>query len=114
MTQHGANSTQIAQVANVTKGDTFDAEIARDADKPGFTPPGVDPDDTEDPPKPKHTYAELSDLVVVVTAAGKKKEAAEIVHRYAERVSKIPEDKIDEAYKAIKALKGEDDEGTDA
>lgn len=109
MTQHGANSTQVAQVANVTKGDTFDAEIARDADKPGFVPPGSDADET---PEPQHTTDDVRNLVINLTHGGYKKEAAAIVHKYAAKVTEVPESALDELYAALEQLGGND--GTDA
>ena len=82
------------------------------ADEPAKPQQETEKDD--EPAKPQHTTKELANLVIELTQKyGKKEEAAEIVHGYAKRVSAIPEDKIDEAYKALKALQ-EGDDGTDA
>ena len=62
-----------------------------------------------EPPKENTPGATLGDVqaaVVQLSAAGRKAEARAIVRAYAERVSAIPEDKLDEALQKLKALEG--------
>lgn len=62
-----------------------------------------------EPPKenaPQATVEEVQAAVVRLTAAGRKAEAREIVHAYAERISAIPEDKLGEALQRLRALEG--------
>lgn len=72
-----------------------------------------DTDATEEPAEPQHTHEELKNLVITATSNGKKEKTREIVSRYAQRVSQIPPEKIDEAYAALEKLL-EVDDGTDA
>ena len=72
-----------------------------------------DADTTEKPAEPQHTHEELKNLVITATSNGKKEKTREIVSRYAQRVSQIPPEKIDEAYAALEKLL-EVDDGTDA
>jgi len=72
-----------------------------------------DADATDKPAEPQHTHEELKNLVITATSNGKKEKTREIVSRYAQRVSQIPPEKIDEAYAALEKLL-EVDDGTDA
>lgn len=127
MTQHGANSTQIAQVANITKavgvaavktGEAVKraaenaAEMQQNTENAAETQQD-DTDATDKPAEPQHTHEELKNLVITATSNGKKEKTREIVSRYAQRVSQIPPEKIDEAYAALEKLL-EVDDGTDA
>ena len=55
---------------------------------------------------PGATLGDVQAAVVRLSAAGRKAEARAIVLAYAERVSAIPEDKLDEALQKLKALEG--------
>ena len=56
--------------------------------------------------EPFHTHEDVQQMVVRLCAAGKKPEVKEIVNAYAERVSAIPADKLDECMDKLKALEG--------
>lgn len=57
--------------------------------------------------KPKHTKADLQQKVVNMVAAGADKaKVRSIVNEYAERVSLVPEDKLDEVMARLEALEG--------
>ena len=63
----------------------------------------------EDVPKvaPKHTKADLQQKVVNMVAAGADKAKVRgIINEYAERVSLVPEDKLDEVMARLEALEG--------
>ena len=71
-----------------------------DKDAPDL--PGV----AEEPPAVKYSKEDVQQKVVNLAAAGKKAEVKEIVNAYAERVSAIPEDKLDEVMDKLIALEG--------
>ena len=54
----------------------------------------------------KYSKEDVQQKVVNLAAAGKKAEVKEIVNAYAERVSAIPEDKLDEVMSKLIALEG--------
>lgn len=57
--------------------------------------------------KSKHTKADLQQKVVNMVAAGADKaKVRSIVNEYAERVSLVPEDKLDEVMARLEALEG--------
>lgn len=64
--------------------------------------PGV----AEEAPAVKYSKEDVQQKVVSLAAAGKKAEVKEIVNGYAERVSLIPEDKLDEVMSRLIALEG--------
>lgn len=53
---------------------------------------------------PKYKMTDVQQLVVALSAAGKKEQVREIVKAYAERVTLIPEDKLDEVMDKLQAL----------
>ena len=55
---------------------------------------------------------DVRNLVISLTHGGYKKEAAAIVHKYAAKVTEVPESALDELYAALEQLGGND--GTDA
>lgn len=71
-----------------------------DKDAPDL--PGV----AEEAPTVKYSKEDVQQKVVSLAAAGKKAEVREIVEAYAERVSLIPEDKLDEVMDKLIALEG--------
>lgn len=71
-----------------------------DKDAPDL--PGV----AEEAPTVKYSKEDVQQKVVSLAAAGKKPEVKEIVEAYAERVSLIPEDKLDEVMSKLIALEG--------
>lgn len=71
-----------------------------DKDAPDL--PGV----AEEAPAVKYSKEDVQQKVVSLAAAGKKAEVKEIVNAYAERVSAIPEDKLDEVMDKLIALEG--------
>lgn len=55
---------------------------------------------------PQFTVADIQKKTVALCAAGKKPEVREIISSYADRVSQIPADKIDEVMERLMALEG--------
>lgn len=67
------------------------------------------PDDEPDVKEvPEHTKAELQQKVISLVTAGKKDEVKAIIEQYAERVSAIPDEKINEVWDKLTALEGKD------
>ena len=60
----------------------------------------------EEPAASRCTKAFLSQLVVLLSAAGPKAQVREIITAYADRVSNIPEDKYAEVMAKLTALEG--------
>lgn len=62
----------------------------------------------EEPPKPAHTLADVQALVqtMLVPGSNKRAEVKALIKSYAERVSAIPADKIDEVWKKLAEMKG--------
>lgn len=58
--------------------------------------------------KPQATKDDIRKLVVSISAKGKEAKAAarEVVTKYAETITDLPEDKLDEIHKALSALIG--------
>ena len=105
MTQHGANSTQIAQVANVTKAAAAEHKPA-EAKQPDDEPAEAAP--------PQHTHEDVRNLYIALTHQGKKADASTIIRKYAPKVPELPADKLDAVYAELSKLKTtEDDDGTD-
>ena len=77
-----------------------DAPAPWDKDAPDL--PAV----AEEAPAVKYSKEDVQQKVVSLAAAGKKAEVKEIVNAYAERVSAIPEDKLDEVMDRLIALEG--------
>lgn len=105
MTQHGANSTQIAQVANVTKAAAAEHKPT-EAKQPDNEPAEAAP--------PQHTHEDVRNLYIALTHQGKKADASTIIRKYAPKVPELPADKLDAVYAELSKLKTtEDDDGTD-
>lgn len=87
-------------------------EIDQAAEKsPQSEPEAAAPWDKDAPDLPgvaaqKYSKEDVQQKVVNLAAAGKKAEVKEIVNAYAERVSAIPEDKLDEVMEKLIALEG--------
>lgn len=65
------------------------------------------PDDEPDVKEvPEHTKAELQQKVISIVTAGKKDEVKAIIEQYAERVSAIPDEKINEVWDKLTKLEG--------
>jgi hypothetical protein len=65
------------------------------------------PDDEPDVKEvPEHTKAELQQKVISLVTAGKKDEVKAIIEQYAERVSAIPDEKINEVWDKLTKLEG--------
>lgn len=62
------------------------------------------PPEPEKPAAPKYKMTDVQQLVVSLSAAGKKDQVREIVKAYAERVTLIPEDKFGEVMDKLHAL----------
>lgn len=56
--------------------------------------------------EPKLTVEDLRKKAVTLSAAGKKDKVREIVKKYADRVTDLPEDKYEEVWKAFSKLEG--------
>ena len=100
----------LAQSAEPEKADTHPAEM-----EPTPFPEEIEPEaptspipTTEPEPvaedAPVVTHKDIAKLVIELAGAGKKDELKEIVTAYAAKVSDIPEDKLAEVYKQLKAL----------
>lgn len=84
-------------------------EAKENTESPAFVAAEDAPPWEEDVPKaaPKHTKADLQQKVVNMVAAGADKaKVRSIVNEYAERVSLVPEDKLDEVMARLEALEG--------
>ena len=60
----------------------------------------------ESPVSPSVTRADIQQLVVELSAAGKKGEVKDIITAYAPRVSGIPEDKFVEVWQKLSSIEG--------
>lgn len=70
--------------------------------------PTEKPAEQEAPGKPQATKDDIRKLVVSISAKGKEAKAAarEVVTKYAETITDLPEDKLDEIHEALSALTG--------
>lgn len=91
---------EIDQPAEKAPQSEQEAPAPWDKDAPDL--PGV----AEEAPAVKYSKEDVQQKVVSLAAAGKKPEVKEIVEAYAERVSLIPEDKLDEVMDKLIALEG--------
>ena len=91
---------EIDQPAEKTSESEQDAPAPWEKDAPDL--PGV----AEEAPTVKYSKEDVQQKVVSLAAAGKKPAVKEIVEAYAERVSLIPEDKLDEVMDKLIALEG--------
>lgn len=57
-------------------------------------------------PAPTVSHGDIQRLVVSLCNAGKKAEVKDIINKYANRVSEIPEEKLDEVHGLLTALEG--------
>ena len=94
------SAKEIDQPAEKVQENEQQAPAPWDKDAPDL--PGV----AEEPPAVKYSKEDVQQKVVNLAAAGKKAEVKEIVNAYAERVSAIPEDKLDEVMSKLIALEG--------
>lgn len=83
----------------------IEAEPAEDTDQ-AAAPWDKDAPDLPGVAEQKYSKEDVQQKVVNLAAAGKKAEVKEIVNAYAERVSAIPEDKLDEVMSKLIALEG--------
>lgn len=67
---------------------------------------GEPADEPEEKEVPEHTKAELQQKVISIVTAGKKDEVKAIIEQYAERVSAIPDEKINEVWDKLTKLEG--------
>jgi hypothetical protein len=67
---------------------------------------GAPDDEPEVKEVPEHTKAELQQKVISIVTAGKKDEVKAIIEQYAERVSAIPDEKINEVWDKLTKLEG--------
>lgn len=84
-------------------------EVKENTESPAFVTAEDAPPWEEDVPKaaPKHTKADLQQKVVKMVSAGADKAKVRgIINEYAERVSLVPEDKVDEVMGRLAALEG--------
>jgi len=79
------------------KTDQEDADTAQ-------AEPETQAEASEEVPSQTVTMNDLQQKVVALSAAGRKAETRDIVKKYAERVSQIPEDKIPEVWDQLMAL----------
>lgn len=73
---------------------------------PEISPAKESPKKTTQEATPQFTVADIQKKTVALCAAGKKPEVREIISSYADRVSQIPADKIDEVMERLIALEG--------
>ena len=83
-----------------------DAEKAPQSEPEAAAPWDKDAPDLSGVAEQKYSKEDVQQKVVNLAAAGKKAEVKEIVNAYAERVSAIPEDKLDEVMEKLIALEG--------
>ena len=84
-------------------------EVKENTEAPAFVAAESAPPWEEGVPQaaPKHTKADLRQKVVNMVAAGADKAKVRgIINEYAERVSLVPEDKVDEVMDKLAALEG--------
>lgn len=91
-------------------------ETAHQAPEPAPTPlpdigdgsevPEPHTEAAEHQPAPSCSREDVRNIVVRLCAAGKKPEVKEIVNSYADSVTHIPEDKLDECMSKLTALEG--------
>lgn len=86
----------------VEKAPQSEQEAPAPWDKDAPDLPGV----AEEAPAVAYSKEDVQQKVVSLAAAGKKAEVREIVNAYAERVSAIPDDKLDEVMSKLIALEG--------
>lgn len=72
---------------------------------------GAPTDDPDVKEVPEHTKAELQQKVISIVTAGKKDEVKAIIEQYAERVSAIPDEKINEVWDKLTKLEKTKQEG---
>lgn len=101
-TQTGEPEPVKEQSQPVEKASESEPEAPAPWDKDAPDPPGV----AEEAPAVKHSKEDVQQKVVSLAAAGKKAEVKAIVNEYAERVSLIPDDKLDEVMSRLIALEG--------
>lgn len=81
--------------------------VSQPAEKVQESEPQSPPPWEEDKPEaPTCSKEDVRKKVVELSAAGKKDEVRQIVKSYAEKVSAIPEDKLDEVMEQLNALEG--------
>ena len=91
---------EIDQAAEKAPQSEQEAPAPWDKDAPDL--PAV----AEEAPAVKYSAEDVQQKVVSLVAAGKKSEVKGIINAYAERVSLIPEDKLDEVMDKLIALEG--------
>lgn len=64
------------------------------------------PEKTTQEATPRFTVADIQKKTVALCATGKKPEVREIISSYADRVSQVPADKVDEVMERLMALEG--------
>lgn len=99
----GKHVNEVAPVAPYEAADAAPEVAAVTAPAEPETPVEV----AEAPTAPKYTMTDVQQLVVSLSAAGKKDQVREIVKAYAERVTRIPEDKFGEVMDKLNALGAE-------
>lgn len=67
---------------------------------------GAPAEEPEEKEVPEHTKTELQQKVISIVTAGKKDEVKAIIEQYAERVSAIPDEKINEVWDKLTKLEG--------
>lgn len=77
---------------------------ASPAAEPAEPIPEESPAASADFPAPAHTAEDIQKKIVELATTGKKAAARAVVNRYAERVSGIPADKLDEVMEQLNAL----------
>lgn len=88
------------------KEETKTQPDAPQAPEPTPESPATPAEPEPEAPAQQYTVADVQQKVVALSAAGKKVEVREIVTAYAERVSAIPADKLDEVMSKLIALEG--------
>ena len=73
---------------------------------PEISPVKESPKKTTQEVTPRFTVADIQKKTVALCAAGKKHEVREIISSYADRVSQVPADKVDEVMERLTALEG--------
>jgi hypothetical protein len=98
----------VNNVCNVVEAAETEAPKTEAPAEPESAPEevGAPTDDPDVKEVPEHTKAELQQKVISIVTAGKKDEVKAIIEQYAERVSAIPDEKINEVWDKLTALEG--------
>lgn len=106
LNMHATHVPQGSKPAAPWEKDAPDLSPAQAPEEPEAEQPEAEATPEPEPPAQQYGLADVQKKVVELSAAGKKEQVREIVKAYAERVSLIPEDKLDEVMGKLLTLEG--------